>query len=166
MADLHEREKLWNLIKDMRFGMFTTHHPNGHLHSRPMTTQNKPIDEDDSLWFFMSRSGDPVKDLLASEEVNVTYADPGKDTYVSVSGKAKLVEDAPTRRRLWAKLNEAYFPNGPDDPDCALVRVRISHANYWDVKSSKLVQLFEMARAAVTGQPPKHLGDHGEVRMH
>ena len=26
-------------------------------------------------------------------------------------------------------------------PDLALVQVRIVHANYWDVKSSKLVQL-------------------------
>jgi general stress protein 26 len=164
--DTNQREKLWDLIKDMRFGMFTTRHDNGHLHSRPMTTQNKAIDEDDSLWFFMSRSGDPVHDIEQSEEVNVTYADPGKDAYVSVSGKARLVEDMAVKRRLWSKLNEAYFKDGVEDPDCALVRVRISHANYWDVKSSKLVQLWDMARAAVTGQPVKHRGDHGEVRMH
>ena len=43
--------KLTELIKDIKFAMFTTHKPNGgHLHSRPMTTQNKRID-DDSLWF-------------------------------------------------------------------------------------------------------------------
>ena len=47
----------------------------------------------------------------------------------------------------------------------SLVQVRIVHANYWDVKSSKLVQLLVMAKAAVTGKPPTDLGDHGEVRM-
>ena len=51
-----QREHLWALIKDIRFGMFTSRHGNGHLHSRPMTTQNRAIDEDTSLWFFMSRN--------------------------------------------------------------------------------------------------------------
>jgi hypothetical protein len=43
--------------------------------------------------------------------------------------------------------------------------VQIQHANYWDVKESKLVQLYAMAKAAVTGKPPTQLGDHGEVRV-
>jgi len=161
-----QREKLWSLIKDMKFGMFTTRHENGHLHSRPMTTQNKKIDEDDSLWFFMSRSAESVQDLAHDVQVNVAYAHPGDDTYVSVSGTASIEEDAAVRQRLWSKPTEAWFPKGVDDPDLALVRVRISHAHYWDVKSSKLVQLYAMARAAVTGKPPKKLGDSGEVRMH
>ncbi|MGZ5277882.1 MAG: pyridoxamine 5'-phosphate oxidase family protein, partial [Caldimonas sp.] len=45
------------------------------------------------------------------------------------------------------------------------VQVQILHANYWDVKESKLVQLYEMAKAAATGKPPTQLGEHGEVRM-
>ncbi len=43
--------------------------------------------------------------------------------------------------------------------------MKILHANYWDVKESKLVQLYVMAKAAVTGKPPAQLGEHGEVRM-
>lgn len=165
-AATDRREQLWKLIKDIRFAMFTTRHDNGHLHARPMTTQNKAINEDDSLWFFMSRSSDPVRDLQAQAQVNVSYANTDDDRYVSVSGTAQLVDDAARKRALWSKLNEAWFPKGPDDPDLALVQVRITHAEYWDVKSSKLVQLFEMAKAAVTGRPPTDMGDHGQVRMH
>ena len=163
--DNQSRELLWSLIKDIKFAMFTTRHGNGHLHSRPMTTQNKQMDEDASLWFFMSRAGDPVADLAADSTVNVVYADPGKDSYVSVSGTAAVVENTAKKDQLWNKMNEAWFPGGVTDPDLALVQVKITHANYWDVKSSKLVQLFAMAKAAVTGKPPKDLGDHGEVRM-
>lgn len=159
------RERLWQLIKDMKFAMFTTRHENGHLHSRPMTTQNKAIDEDDSLWFFMSGRNETVQDLQHSAEVNVSYADPGKDSYVSVSGKAELVEDPQTRRRLWSKMNDAWFKNGPDDPEVALVRVRITHADYWDVDTNKLVQLIKMAKAAVSSERPD-MGRHGQVRMH
>ncbi len=159
------RTKLWDLIKDMRFAMFTTRHSNGHLHSRPMTTQNSKVDEDSSLWFFMSRKGEPVADLVADPVVNVVYADPGDDCYVSVSGTAAVVEDMAKKQQLWSKMTEAWFPAGVTDPDLALVQVSIQHANYWDVNDSKLVQLFHMARAVVTGKPPTKMGEHAEIRM-
>ena len=159
------RDKLWTMIKDIRFAMFTTRHGNGHLHARPMTTQNKALDDDDSLWFFMSKTGDPVDDLKTDPVVNVVYADPSSDTYVSVSGTAAMIEDAAKKQQLWNKAAEAWFPGGASDPDLALVQVQIIHANYWDVKASKPVQLFAMAKAVVTGKPPVGLAEHGEVRM-
>ena len=160
-----ERDHLWSLIKDIRFAMFTTRHGNGHLHSRPMTTQNKAIDEDASLWFFMSVGSEPASDLATQAQVNVAYADPGSDRYVSVSGSAAVVDDAAKKRQLWSKMAEAWFPRGVDDPDLALVQVQIAHASYWDVKDSKLVQVFKMARAAITGDAPAEMGEHAEVRM-
>ena len=53
-----------------------------------MTTQNKDEDRGDKLWFFMSRKSDPVDDFKSDPTVNVAYADPGDDSYVSVSGEA------------------------------------------------------------------------------
>ena len=160
-----DRDHLWDLIKDIKFAMFTTRHENGHLHARPMTTQNKELGGDDSLWFFMSRKSDPVDDLRSEPMVNAVYADPSSDTYVSVSGTASVSDDMAKKRELWNKITEAWFPGGPTDPDLALVQVKIVHANYWDVKDSKLVQLYAMAKAVVSGKPPTNLGEHGEVRM-
>lgn len=157
---------LWAMIKDIRFGMFTTKHHGsshaGHLHARPMTTQNQDLD-DDRLWFFMSRQGDPVQDVIADPAVGLAYADPDSDTYVSVSGTARVVNDLDRTRALWNKAAQAWFPGGPEDPDLALVVVNIHHAHYWDVKENKLVQLLAMAKAALTGTVPK-LGESGEVR--
>lgn len=169
MYDTHDQtaqgqDKLTELIKDIKFGMFTTHKVAGHLHSRPMTTQNKKID-DDALWFFMSRSGDPVSEFKGDDQVNVSYANPSSDTYVSVTGVATVVEDQAKKQALWNKAAEAWFKGGINDPDLALVRVSIEHAAYWDVKESKLVQLYKMAEAAVSGTPPK-MGEHGHIRPH
>ena len=50
-------------------------------------------------------------------------------------------------------------------PDLALVRVRITHADYWESKDNKLTQPFKMASAAVAGKPPKDIGEHGRVNM-
>ena len=165
-ADTNEtRVALWNLIKDIRFAMFTTVHSNGHLHSRPMTTQNSHLDEDSSLWFFASRKGDPVADLAGSSTVNVSYADPGSDSYVSVSGTAAVVEDMAKKQQLWTKMAEVWFPGGVDDSDLALVQVKISHASYWDVKESKISQLFHMSMALLSGKPPTNMSTHGEITM-
>ena len=163
----HEaRERLWSLIKHIRFGMFTARHAsNSHLHSWPMTTLNSSLDEDSSLWFFMSRSNEAVADILKDPVVNVAYVDPGSNSYVSVSGNAAVVEDSAKKAQLWSKMADAWFPQGPNDPDLALIQVRIVHANYWDVKESKIVQLFQLAKAAATGQPPTRMGEHAEVRM-
>ena len=163
----HEaRERLWSLIKDIRFAMFTARHTSsGHLHSWPMTTQNSKLDEDSGLWFFMSRRNETVADILQDPVVNVIYADPGADRYVSVSGNAAVVDDPAKKAQLWSKMAEAWFPQGANDPDLALILVRIVHANYWDIKENKIVQLFKMAKAAATGKPPARMGEHAEVRM-
>lgn len=163
--DTPSRELLWDLIKNIKFAMFTTRNSSGHMQARPMTTQNKQLDEDDSLWFFMSRGSEPVTDLSVDPQVSVVYANPGNDSYVSVSGSARVVDDPAKKQQLWSPPNAAWFPGGVSDPDLVLVQVQIKHASYWDVKANKLVQLFVMAQAAVTGRPPKDLGQHGELRM-
>lgn len=48
---------------------------NGHLHSRPMTTQ-KPRARPPHRYFFASRSTEPVLDAAGEPSINVSHADP------------------------------------------------------------------------------------------
>ncbi len=159
------RTQLWELIHGIRFAMFVTRHGNGHLHARPMTTQNRELGDDDTLWFFMSRSGDPVDDLAAEPVVNLSYADTSHDRFVSVSGQARVVQNTAKVKELWSKLAQAWFPGGVDDPNLALIEVKIVHAHYWNVTESKITQLYQMAKAVVTGTQPEQLGQTGEVHL-
>ena len=159
-----DHEKLWDLIKDIKFGMLTHRHANGLMHSCPLTTQNKKLDEHSMLYFFISRKSEVASAISADANVNVSYAHPGDDSYVSVSGKAVIAEDQTKKEELWSSFAKAWFPGGVNDPDLALLEVRIHHAEYWDVNESKMVQLAKMATAAVTGKPP-HLGEHKELNL-
>lgn len=161
-TDTSAEQHLWPLIEGIKFAMFTTQHSNGHLHSRPMTTLNKTM-LDDKLWFFMSVKSGAAQELAQQSQVNISYADTGKDIYVSVSGSAQVVDDKNQRQVLWTKFAQAWFPGGVDDPDLALVRVTVSHAHYWDVSENKLTQLFVMAKAVFSGEKPSTLGESGEV---
>lgn len=158
-------ETLWELVKDIKFAMFTTRHATGLMHSRPMTAQNKSIDEASTLYFFTSKSGELAGDIAQDGSVGVTFADPGKDSYVGIGGTARLVDDQAKKEALWNKMTEAWFPKGVNDPDLGLIEVKINKAEYWDVKTNKVVQLLKMATAAVTGKPP-HMGEHKEVHLH
>jgi general stress protein 26 len=159
-----DHEKLWDLIKDIKFGMLTHRHSSGMMHSCPLTTQNKKLDENSVLYFFISRRSEMATALLTDSNVNVSYAHTGDDRYVSVSGKAAIVEDQARKEELWSLIAKAWFPGGVNDPDLALLEVNIHRAEYWDVKESKMVQLAKMATAAMNGKQP-HLGEHKELKL-
>lgn len=153
---------LWDKIKDVRVAMLTTVNPDGSLHSRPMFTQEEDLP--DGLWFFTSRSSAKAREIAGDHDVNLAYADPAKNLYVSVSGLGQLVHDPAKARRLWNKANEAFFPDGPDDPDLALLRVEPLSAEYWDGPSGKVRQLFAMAKGMITGDHAD-IGENEEIDL-
>ena len=165
MSQHTDEHTLWTLIKDIKFGMLTHRHTDGQLHSAPLTTQNKADDEGMALYFFISRTGEVASCITTDGNVNVAYAHPGDDKYVSVSGHATIIEDQTKKDYLFTPFAKAWFPGGPTDPDMALLQVTIGHAEYWDVTESKMTQLFKMAKAAVTGEPPKNMGEHKELNL-
>jgi general stress protein 26 len=143
-------EKLASLIKDIHFAMLTTVCRDGSLRSRPMATQHD--DFDGVLWFFTDVKSAKVHEIEDDQHVNVSYADPGSNTYVSVSGRATLVRDKVILKELWNPMYKAYFPKGLQDPNVALLRVAVERAEYWDSPSSTLVQLGGFVKAVVTGR--------------
>lgn len=160
-----DHQKLWDLIKDTRFGMFVHRHHDGLLHSHPLTTQNKAIDEGATLYFFVPKDGEIARNVAADNAVNVAYANTDKDSYVSVSGRAALLEDQGKKEELFTAMAKAWFPKGVTDPNLGLLTVHIDSAEFWDVDDSKMVQIFKMMKAAVTGEPPKNMGDHKTLNV-
>ena len=165
MSNPTDEHTLWALIKDIKFGMLTHRHSDGHLHSTPLTTQNKADDEGNALYFFISRKSEIAACVTEDGTVNVAYAHPGDDRYVSVSGNASIVEDQAKKDYLFTSFAKAWFPGGATDPNMALLQINIGHAEYWDVKESKMMQLAKMAKAAITGEPPEKMGDHKEMNL-
>lgn len=142
--------KLADLIKDIRVAMLTTAGDDGSLRSRPMATQQDEFAG--VLWFFTKSSAPKVGEVERHREVNVSYAEPGRQHYVSVSGRAEVVRDRDKLRELWHPLLKAWFPQGLDDPDLALVRVEPTRAEFWDAPSSTMVHLVGFVKALATGQ--------------
>ena len=143
-------KKLGELIQDIGIAMLTTVDDDGTLRSRPMQTQDDEFDGD--LWFFTGASSHKVLEVQQEARVNVSYAAPDKNRYVSVSGTASLVRDKTKIDALWNPALKAWFPDGKDDPEVALLKVSVEQAEYWDTPSSKVVHLVGFVKAVATGQ--------------
>lgn len=155
-------EKLAKMIRGIKFAMLTTVDTDGSLRSRPMATQRAPFDG--RLWFFTRASSHKVDEIREDAHVNVSYADPDKQNYVSVSGTCRLVRDGAKMKELWSPAYRMWFPDGLKDPDVALLRVDVTQAEYWDSPSSAMVHLYGMVKAVVTGRPAEP-GENRKVRL-
>ena len=163
--DQSAHDTLWELIKYIKFGMFIHRNVHGLLHAHPLTTQNKSVDESSTLYFFVARDGEIATAVASEPQVCVTYVDPSADSYVSLSGDASIEDNLAKKEELFTDMAKAWFPRGPTDPNLALLVVRLQNAAYWKSKDGKMVQLFKIVKAAVTGNPPTDLGEHKEIRL-
>jgi general stress protein 26 len=123
--------KITRLIKDIGFCMLTTQSEDGSLHSRPMHA-NANIGPDLELWFFTYGQSYKVFEAVAHPQCSVTFSDIKNNTYVSVSGLARLVRDQDKINMLWKPELKAWFPQGLETPDLALLKVTADRAEYWD----------------------------------
>jgi len=156
-------DKFRELIKDIDVAMLVTETGDGSLRSRPMVTQ--ATDFDGELWFFTDHHSAKVLEIQADRHVNVSYADPRSQKYISVSGIAELSTDRHKIKELWNPFAKAWFPDGPDDPRLALLRVRPTTAEYWDSASGLAVTIAGMVKAATTGERLKNAGEHEKLSL-
>ncbi|MCM3364083.1 pyridoxamine 5'-phosphate oxidase family protein [Niallia sp. MER TA 168] len=139
-----ELETLRDLIKDVDNAMLTTISEEG-LVSRPMKTQEVEFDGD--LWFLTKKDTEKYEEILHENEVNVAYA--GK-SYVSIRGRAELVDDLAKKKELWSNAYEKILQTLYDDPNIVLIKVKAESAEYWDTGSFTKNVVFIYKR--ITGQ--------------
>jgi general stress protein 26 len=84
--------------------------------------------------------------------VNLSYSNFGKGQYVSINGTARIIQDKHKMKELWTPMLSAWFPEGLDDPNLALICVTVNTAEIWNTPSSKMVQLFGLAKAIMSGK--------------
>lgn len=142
-------DKFWRLIHDIPITMLTTEDSDGTLRSRPMVAHQTEFDGD--LWLFTRADSHKTGEVERHHQVNLSFAEPSRHIYVSVSGWAELMRDRAKIRQLWSDRLSNWFPRGADDPEVALLRVQVEHAECWDAGSSAMVEAYRAARTASEG---------------
>lgn len=155
------RQKVREMVKDIRIAMLVTTTEDGHLHARPMYVQS--IDESGkTAWMFSQAGTGKHEDIAEDSEVLLCFSDPAAQDYVSIRGKAQTIRDEVKQQELWSEGMRTWFPNGPTAPEVRLISVRLEGAEYWDSISSTLLHAYGYVKSVVTGQPPSG-GEHAKV---
>ncbi len=158
-----QREHLRELIKGIDIAMFTTIGDRGFPVSRPLSTQQAEFDGK-LLWFFVRGNSPKVAEIARNPKVNVAYASKDANAYISVAGKADLVRTRAKIRELWNDALKVWFRKGLDDPELALIRVRVHSIEYWEGPSTGIGKLVGFVAAAVTGRDTA-MGENRMVRV-
>jgi general stress protein 26 len=148
-TDDRARRRAVEIAQDARFCMVTSTATDGALHARPMTPQQ--VNDDLEAWFFISRSSEHAADIVARPRVNLSFE--GSSDWLSVAGHATVVDDRRRIEEMWNPVVEAWFPDGPTDPDVVLLRVDADSAEYWKAPGGRAASLLSFVKAKVTGEP-------------
>lgn len=122
----------------------------GVLRSRPMATQKAEFEGE--LYFLTGANTHKDTELKKDDRVNVSYAEPKNNTYVSVSGTAETYHDQAKIDELWNLFYKAWFPDGKEDPNIRVLKVSVEQAEYWDSSASAIVHLVGFLKALATGE--------------
>ena len=123
-------------LKDIDFMMLNTHTDGGQIAGRPMSN-NRDVEYDGDSWFFVDKESRTFTDVAQNPKVTLSAQTSkgllGKPPmFLSIEGVAEVVEDREARAEHWTSDLERWWPEGPDTPNVALIKVRAQRIHYWD----------------------------------
>jgi general stress protein 26 len=155
--------KLREIVKAVDICMLTTVDERGDLHSRPMSN-NREVEFDGDLWFYTYGSSHKVDEVGRVPKVNASFADIEHQLYASLTGRAEVVRDRAKIEELWKPELRAWFPEGVDTPDIALLKVTVARAEYWDGSQSLVAHAVSFVSSLVSGEPAQ-LGENEKIEL-
>lgn len=153
-----DQQRLYDIIKKVDYCMFTTH-TGRTLRSRPMSTIVRDSGE---IAMLSDMRGGKDEEISKNKDVLLSYSDGGK-LFASVSGKAQMSTDRALIRELWNPGAQAFWPDGPDDPDVYVILVQPSEGEYWE-SSGGVISGIKFAYALATGTEPD-AGENAKVKL-
>ncbi|KAI7871751.1 putative BLI-3 blue-light-inducible Bli-3 protein [Spinellus fusiger] len=156
---------LFKVTSGIKMVMLTTRSTEtGGLVSRAMSLrkpdgENAPAD----LWFFANKTSKKLQEIKQDPNVNVSYFNNSSMEWVSIAGKAQVVQDQAKVAKLYSSavkiwygdLGDGIHTGGPEDPRITLIFVRADTVSYSYKDSSVPALIYNVAKATLTGDVPK-----------
>ncbi|MDZ4823094.1 MAG: pyridoxamine 5'-phosphate oxidase family protein [Flavobacteriales bacterium] len=156
-------DKLKSLVDDINICLFCTHlKTDDGSTARPMAAQK--VCDQGNIWFFSEKDSDKNKDIAQDKHVQLFFSHPGKSSYLVVNGEAEIINDRAKIEELWSPIVKIWFPEGKDDPNISIVKVKPTTAYYWDTAGNKMINFIKLMASLATG---KNLvtGNEGELAV-
>lgn len=142
------REKFESLVNDIKVCMLITNLSGRPLSAVPMST--KKVDDDGNVWFLTGNNNNHILDLKHDSTCQLLFSN-SKNKFLSVYGEARIILDQKMVHELYSGVDNAYF-NGKEDPDLVTVKFIPEQAAYWSSEENRIITLFKLGLAAITGK--------------
>jgi len=155
------KKKISDIVEDVKIAMLATNLGNKPLSVVPMYT--KKIDDNGNIWFLSAMASDHNVDISKDNDVQLLYSGTSDKKFLSIYGQAQISTDQKIINDLYSKMDNAWF-DGPEDANISIIKFTPTEAAYWSNDDNKLVTLFKLAKAAVTGKDQK-IGTSGKIEV-
>ena len=117
--------------------------------ARPMGVAR--VEDDCTLWFLTALDSPKVEEAMSTGDGLVTGQT--KTRFVSLRGNFELSRDRGKIDEVWSATAKAWFPQGKEDPNIAVLIFRPTEAEVWDMSGVRgLSYVFEAAKAVLQGK--------------
>ena len=152
-------DRVWDLLEKIGMPMLTNW-DGQKLHSRPMSAYSDR--EAQAIYFLFDARQHKDEEVTAFPLVNLAFADTSGQKYVSLSGKAEVLNDRAKIKELFSTPAKAWWQS-PDDPNIRIMRVIPEEAQFWNSPGT-VASYIKIVFAAMTGTLPD-IGDRAKVTM-
>lgn len=159
MAEASDTDKVWDLMKKVSICMLATKDGET-IRSRPMGAYLRK--EENRIYFLTDVRRHKDDEIASDARVCLAFADASAQTYVSLTGTARVSQDPAKVKELWSTPAKAWW-DSPEDPNIRVLTVTPQDAEYWDSPGT-VVSYAKMALAAVSNTRPA-LGENAKVSL-
>ena len=150
MADL-KLSDIAEKMRDIDFAMLSTRTEGGAVAARPMSN-NRDVEFDGDSYFFTCDDTRTIQDIRRDPNVGLGYQSKSgmlgmKPFFITVEGRAELIQDKARFAEHWTKDLDAWFKDGIDTPGLILIKVTAQRLHYWDGFDEGEIALKQRAEA-------------------
>jgi len=154
-------EKIKDIATDVDFCMLATNLTVQPISAVPMST--KKVDSQGNIWFLSNKNSDHNAAIIKDENTQLLYSGGSDMKFLSVYGYAEIIHDRAIIKELYSSTDNAWF-EGEEDPNITAIKFYPKEAAYWSNDDNKVVSLFKMAKAAITGDKVD-MGISGQIKV-
>jgi len=91
-----------------------------------------PLKNDMVIWYATGSQSRKIAEIENNPAVSVFFYRPTDHSGVSAMGRAEIVKDDETRKKMWQDAWSAYWKEGPTDPGYCLIKIIPKKIEYLD----------------------------------
>ena len=123
-------------MRDIDFAILSTRTEGGAIAARPMSN-NRQVEFDGDSFFFTCEDTRTVSDIRREKRVGLSYQGTSgalgmKPFFITVEGRAALIDDKAEFEEHWTKDLDSWFKEGIETPGLLLIKVTAERLHYWD----------------------------------